>query len=76
MNADGRWTVEVDRSVCVGNRMCVATAPEVFALVDGKARPRTERVAAGAELVDAYESCPVSAIVLRGETGEQIDPEA
>ncbi len=75
MSGDGAWTVEVDRSVCVGNGMCAASAPTVFEIVDGKSRARAGKMAPSAEVVDAYESCPVSAIVVRDETGEEIEPE-
>lgn len=70
----GEWTVEVDRETCVGNKMCIAAAPEVFSLVDGKSAARNSRQAPSAALVDAYESCPVSAITLRDEDGRDIEP--
>jgi len=70
----GEWTVKVDRDVCVGNKMCIATAPDVFEFVDGKSWVRTSRHASSPELIDAYESCPVSAIVLRDQHGQDIDP--
>lgn len=68
------WTVEVDRETCVGNKMCIAAAPEVFDFVDGKSTVRNSRQAPSPALVDAYESCPVSAITLRDEDGRDIEP--
>jgi ferredoxin len=69
----GQWLVEVEHT-CVGNQMCVALAPEVFDFVDGKSTVRSRRQTPSAELADAYESCPVSAIVLRDEHGREIEP--
>jgi ferredoxin len=68
----GEWTVEVDGNVCVGNQMCVSLAPEAFEMVDGVSTPHAPRMAPSRELIDAYESCPVSAIVLRDEDGQEI----
>lgn len=72
----GEWTVEVDRAACVGNKMCIELAPDVFELVDGKSSVRNSRQARSAALVDAYESCPVSAIVLGDEHGREIETDA
>ncbi len=71
----GEWTVEVDRDACIGNKMCVALAPEVFDFVDGKSTVRDRRQAPSDALADAYESCPVSAITLRDDDGHEIDTE-
>ncbi|MFB4303875.1 ferredoxin [Actinomadura sp. NTSP31] len=73
MSGGAEWTVEVERAVCVGNKMCVAVAPDVFEMAEGKSRARTARVRPSESVVDAYESCPVSAIVVRDETGEEIE---
>jgi ferredoxin len=69
----GEWTVEVDRETCVGNKMCIAAAPKVFDFVDGKSIVRNSRQAPSSALVDAYESCPVSAITLRDQDGREIE---
>jgi ferredoxin len=69
----GEWTVQVDREACVGNKMCVGLAPDVFEMVDGKSTVRNSRQAPSRALADAYESCPVSAIVLRDEAGQEIE---
>jgi ferredoxin len=70
----GEWIVEVDRDICVGNKMCIAAAPEVFDFADGKSAVRSNPQLASAALVDAYESCPVSAITLRDKDGREIEP--
>jgi len=68
-----QWFVEVEPT-CVGNQMCIALAPAVFDFVDGKSTVRSPRQTPSAELTDAFESCPVSAIVLRDEHGHEIEP--
>ncbi|MFE9328081.1 ferredoxin [Nocardia sp. NPDC052278] len=75
MTTDDVWTIEVKRDLCVGNRMCVASAPDVFEITDGKSRARSAYWSASPALVDAFESCPVSAIVLRDETGAEFESE-
>jgi ferredoxin len=66
------WVVTVDRTACVGNQMCIALAPEVFDFVDGASRPRTPHVASSTELMDAYDSCPASAIMLHDGAGRPL----
>ncbi len=68
--------IEVDHGLCVGNAMCVATAPRVFAhnehrqstVVDAEGGPR-------ALVLEAAANCPVSAIrVTDAETGRTLFP--
>lgn len=66
--------VVVDPDLCIGSASCVAIAPDIFDLgEDGKAF-----VKAGAdlkrveEILDAARSCPVNAILVYDEKGEQI----
>jgi ferredoxin len=75
VSAGQEWTVEVDRAVCVGNRMCVDLAPDAFAIVDGKSSVLVSRVAASEDVAEAYASCPVSAILVRDGDGNEIDPQ-
>ncbi|MEY9965449.1 ferredoxin [Streptacidiphilus sp. MAP12-16] len=61
-----RWRVEVDRSVCIGSGLCVASAPDGFRLDGGRqSHPVTEEADASEALLAAAESCPVEAIALR-----------
>lgn len=77
MSGDVTWTIEVDRGACIGNRMCVASAPDLFEIIDGKSRARTAQIRPPSKpLVEAFESCPISAIVIRDEAGEEIEPES
>ncbi|MET9294226.1 ferredoxin [Streptomyces sp. NPDC003077] len=73
---DDRWRVEVDRGVCVGSGMCVATAPDRFRLDAARqSRPTEPEADAGEALLAAAESCPVEAISLtRAKTGEPVFP--
>jgi ferredoxin len=65
----------VDRDICVGSAMCVATAPEVFEL-DNDGFSRVVNPDAGSDelLREAAEGCPSQAIVLEDEEGNQIYP--
>ena len=61
-----RWRVEVDRSVCIGSGLCVASAPDGFRLDGGRqSHPVKEETDASEALLAAAESCPVEAIALR-----------
>lgn len=68
--------IEVDHGFCVGNAMCVATAPGVF--VHNELRQSTVVDAEGdpaARVLEAAANCPVSAIrVLDAETGRTLFP--
>lgn len=68
--------IEVDHGLCVGNAMCVATAPGVFAhnehrqstVVDAEGDP-------AALVLEAAANCPVSAIrAMDAETGRTLFP--
>jgi ferredoxin len=68
-----RATVDLD--VCIGSAMCVATAPEVFELGDdGLARAVNPDPGDDDLLQDAAEGCPVQAIILEDDEGNQVYP--
>ncbi len=56
--------VKVDEETCIGCEACVDTCPEVFEIVDDKARVKVNEVPPGAieSCRDAAENCPVEAI--------------
>lgn len=56
--------VKVDEETCIGCEACVDTCPDVFEMVDDKARVKVNEVPAGAieSCRDAAENCPVEAI--------------
>lgn len=67
----------IDRELCTGVQNCVAIAPEYFEMDNGgKARAIRPSVAEEDEdlLLDAAESCPVDAVILEDDEGEQIYP--
>ncbi len=65
----------VDRDVCIGAAMCVATAPDVFELGgDGLARVTDSGDVSDEILHEAAEGCPVQAIILEDDEGQQIYP--
>jgi ferredoxin len=71
------WRIEVDGNVCVGSGMCVALAPDRFALEGPAASvvPGAEDTKADEVLLDVADSCPASAItVTDGTSGEVLGP--
>lgn len=68
--------IHVDRDLCIGAAPCVTVAPGVFQLDDENKAIVVD--AAGADddtILLAAQSCPVQAIVLFDEQGNQIYPE-
>lgn len=68
--------IDVDHGLCVGNAMCLATAPGVFAHNENR---QSTVVDAGGEpaalVLEAATNCPVSAIrVMEGDGGRTLFP--
>lgn len=62
---DPTWLIEVDRTVCLGTGTCAVIAAAHFALVDGRAQAIETTVSPHEEIIDAADSCPAEAIVVR-----------
>ncbi|MEU4202002.1 ferredoxin [Streptomyces sp. NPDC045470] len=71
-----RWRVTVDRGVCIGSGLCVATAPGGFALDAARqSHPVRPECDASDDVLAAAEGCPVEAItVTDAVTGEAVFP--
>ncbi|MEU6352934.1 ferredoxin [Streptomyces sp. NPDC047072] len=71
-----RWTVAVDKRVCVRTGLCAAAAPEQFALdEEGQGHARSETLPASELLLEVAESCPIEAIsVVETESGRRVFP--
>ena len=70
-----RIVVEVDRALCFGFGDCVDTLPDVFDLDDeDKAIVLDPDAAVIEDIAEAAQNCPVDAIIVTGEDGEQIYP--
>ncbi|MBI2589570.1 ferredoxin [Candidatus Berkelbacteria bacterium] len=68
--------IEVDRNLCIGAASCVAIAPGTFELDDENIAIIHDPISDDAEtILLAAQSCPVDAIRLYDETGNQIWPE-
>ena len=67
--------VRVDRSLCVGIGNCVAVAPTVFQL-DKENKATVQDISSVNEdkIMSAAESCPVNAIIIEDDQGNQIYP--
>ena len=67
--------VKVDRDLCIGSAMCVATAPDVFELDDeGLSRVVDQEAGDEESLRQAAEGCPVQAVLLFDDEDNQIYP--
>ncbi|MBI4129901.1 ferredoxin [Candidatus Roizmanbacteria bacterium] len=75
--SDGKKvTVKIDRNLCIGAASCVAVAPKMFAL-DNEAKAIVLDTAGEESFqaaVDAAKSCPVAAIFIVDEQGNQVYP--
>jgi len=72
----GPLTVLIDRSLCVGFGDCVTEAPDAFELDDGEIAvfgARADGVSTK-KLLKACEACPVDALSVSDESGEQLVP--
>jgi ferredoxin len=67
--------VKIDRSLCTGVGNCVAVAPTVFKLDKNNKAVVLEIDSVDSQtLMDAAESCPVDAIIIEDDEGNQIYP--
>ncbi len=65
--------IQVDPDLCAGFAECVVAAPKVFALNDDNLAIVTNPDGADLDtLLEAAASCPVSAIMLYDEEGDQV----
>lgn len=67
--------IEVKKDVCIGAGSCEATAPKVFKVnMEGKAEVTDAKGDADETILAAAKACPVQAIYLYDEEGNQIFP--
>ena len=67
--------VRVDRDLCIGVGNCVAAAPTVFKLdKNNKAVVLKPESVDDDTLMNAAESCPVNAIIVEDDDGNQLYP--
>ncbi len=68
--------IEVDRDLCIGAAPCVTVAPGVFQLdEENKAYVVDPKGADDETILLAAQSCPVQAIKIFDEDGNQVYPE-
>jgi ferredoxin len=67
--------VTVDKDLCIGAGNCVAAAPTVFKLDKNNKVVVLEPKSVDEDtLMDAAESCPVDAIIIQDDSGNQLYP--
>ncbi|MET9800262.1 ferredoxin [Streptomyces sp. NPDC006368] len=59
------WTTRIDQELCMGSGICAALAPDLFRLDGDRAEPVRQEIPADERAVDAADSCPALAIVVR-----------
>lgn len=71
-----RWTMRIDRNLCIGAATCVALAPKAWALDDEAKAIILDTAAEETDeaLLEAAKGCPVMAIIITDENGKQIYP--
>ena len=70
-----RIAIEVDRELCYGFGDCVDSLPEVFALDEENISIVLDPDAAPLDdILEAAQNCPVDAIIVTDEDGEQLYP--
>jgi ferredoxin len=75
VSSKNRVAIEVDRALCYGFGDCVDTVPAVFALDEEDTAIVLDPDAASLDdIVEAAQNCPVDAIIIVDEDGEQIYP--
>ncbi|MDX6699724.1 MAG: ferredoxin [Solirubrobacteraceae bacterium] len=75
VSSRNRIAIEVDRALCYGFGDCVDTVPAVFALDEEDVAIVLDRDGAPVDdIVEAAQNCPVDAIVVTDEAGDQIYP--
>lgn len=72
----GGLTVRIDRLLCVGFGDCIERAPDVFEFDGETIAIFTEEAvnAARERVLDACDSCPVDALTVFDESGDQLVP--
>ena len=70
-----RWKISVDKNACLGSAVCVAIAPDRFALDERqRSGPVEAEIDPDEEVRDAAASCPSEAISLvDADTGQPVD---
>ena len=75
VSTKNRVAIEVDRALCYGFGDCVDTVPAVFALDEEDTAIVLDPDAASLDdIVEAAQNCPVDAIIIVDEDGQQIYP--
>ncbi|UVS76561.1 hypothetical protein Actkin_00253 [Actinokineospora sp. UTMC 2448] len=58
------WKIEVSADRCMASGLCVATAPDRFAMDGAAAVPTAEEIEPDENVLDAAETCPALAIMV------------
>lgn len=71
----GRYTIRIDRLLCVGFGDCITAAEELFEFdADGIAAFKDAATPTEERALDACRACPVDALIALDEGGAQVAP--
>ena len=69
------YKIEIDRSLCMGDGTCTAIAPGTFELdSEGKSTVKNPNGDPDEKILEAVKSCPVKAMSLKDEAGNNVYP--
>ena len=69
------YTAKVDRSLCIGSGDCTRIAAKTFQLdSENKSTVIVQGADSAETLMEAAQTCPVSAIILTDSSGAQVYP--
>lgn len=72
---EARVKVRIDRDACIGAANCVAIAPTVFQLDESNMAVVLDPASVSEDaLWEAAEACPVDAVILEDDAGNQVYP--
>ena len=71
-----KWTVTIDRDLCIGAASCIAVATKAYALDNEAKAIFLDTVVEESEqsILDSAKACPTAAIIIHDENGKQIYP--
>lgn len=73
----GDLTIRIDRSTCAAFRACIGIAPDAFELGDDQIvrfKEETLDEVEASRLIEACKACPVQALTVIDEEGNQLIP--
>ncbi|OGY23876.1 MAG: hypothetical protein A2172_05065 [Candidatus Woykebacteria bacterium RBG_13_40_15] len=69
------YKIQIDRTLCMGDGICTAIAPNTFELnSEGKSTVKNPTGDSDEKILEAVKACPVKAMLLKDENDKQVYP--